>query len=124
LTACTLCEAGSIEVEDALNNKGNAGLQEYFEGKMMPQLENLVELDEVVSNQCWTEVCCFIHAQVSFTHAKRLLCYFHNTLFVALPRSFSPLKSVYHDKHLYVATLSFSLYLPVPLNRPDGEWFA
>ena len=33
----------SIEVEDALNNKGNAELQEYFEGKIMPQLENLVE---------------------------------------------------------------------------------
>ena len=34
----------SIEVEDALNTKGNAGLEEYFEGKMMPQLEKLVEL--------------------------------------------------------------------------------
>ena len=34
----------SIEVEVALLSKGNAGLLEYFQGKMMPQLENLVEL--------------------------------------------------------------------------------
>lgn len=34
----------SIQVEEALITKGNAGLKEYFEGKMMPQLEGLVEL--------------------------------------------------------------------------------
>jgi len=34
----------SIEVEDALATKGNAGLKDYFEGKMLPQLEGLVEL--------------------------------------------------------------------------------
>jgi dynein heavy chain len=34
----------SIEVEDALQTKGNAGLKDYFEGKMLPQLEGLVDL--------------------------------------------------------------------------------
>jgi len=34
----------SMEVEEALNTKGNPGLREYFDGKMLPQLEGLVEL--------------------------------------------------------------------------------
>ena len=34
----------SIEVEDALQTKGNAGLKEYYEGKMLRQLDGLVDL--------------------------------------------------------------------------------